>query len=168
MELYLLRHAIAAPLESPGTKSDAERPLTPEGIAKMRKAAIGLTHLVDNFDVILTSPYVRARETAQIVAETFKCEKCLKECPALAPGGSPEALFATIKKHSPAERLLLVGHQPDMGALVSLLVWGSDRVSIPMRKGSICRIDVTEMPPRSLGTLEWLLTPKQLRLIAQL
>jgi phosphohistidine phosphatase len=99
------------------------------------------------------------------VAEVFDCEKSVKECQALAPGGSAQALFAAIKKHHRAERVLLVGHQPDLGELVSLLVWGSRQVSIPLKKGGLCRIDVTEMPPQSLGTLQWLLTPKQLRLL---
>jgi phosphohistidine phosphatase len=166
MELYVLRHAIAVAHDAPGITSDEERALTPDGIEKMREAAIGMTRLVAGFDVILTSPLVRARQTADIVAEVFDCEKSVKECQALAPGGSPPEVFAAIKKSRRAERVLLVGHQPDLGELVSLLVWGSDQVSVPLKKGGLCRVDVTEMPPRSLGTLEWLLTPKQLRLMA--
>ena len=168
MNLYLLRHAIAAAKDDPAFESDNERPLTKKGIKKFRKAARGIERLGVSFDAILSSPLVRARQTADIVAEILGQESIVNEIPALAPDTSPEQLLSELSRLEGKEHLMLVGHEPFLGKLAGfLLTRQSDSdVRIPLKKGGICRIEIDAVPPTQAGTMHWLLTPKQLRLIA--
>src|SRR5437868_14257686 len=123
MNLFILRHGLAV---EPGTArfaKDSERPLTPKGKRKVSKIAKAMKAMELSFDVILSSPYVRARETAQIVAEGLNAGKRLKLTEALAPGGSAEKLIDLINQNGlPTENVLLVGHEPCLSELISLLV----------------------------------------------
>ena len=169
MNLYLLRHGIAAAKDDPAFESDSERPLTKKGIKKFRKAARGIERLGISFDAILSSPLVRARQTADLVAEVLGQESCVDEIPALAPDSSPEQLLSELSGVEGKEHVMLVGHEPFLGELAKFLLNrknDSDGV-IPLRKGGICRIDIDAVPPTQPGQLHWLLTPKQLRLIAR-
>jgi phosphohistidine phosphatase len=148
MEVYLLRHAIAVESGTPGY-SEESRPLTPEGIEKMKNAARGIAELVPEFDLILTSPLVRARETAVVAKE-------------LAPGATTRdtsSMLATYAKH---ERLLLVGHEPGLSRFATSLL-GGDTSVLEFRKGALARIDLSPAAPREPGTLIYLLPPKVLR-----
>jgi phosphohistidine phosphatase len=169
MNLYLLRHGIAAAKDDPAFESDSERPLTKKGIKKFRKAARGIARLGVSFDAILSSPLVRARQTADLVAEILGQESCVDEIPALAPDSSPEQLLSELSGFEGKEHVMLVGHEPFLGKLVEFLLTrkNDSDVRIPLRKGSICRIDVDAVPPTQPGQMHWLLTPKQLRLIAR-
>jgi phosphohistidine phosphatase len=169
MDLYIIRHAIAQQLGQKNDFTDEKRALTSDGREKMREAARGLRKLGVELDLILTSPLVRAVETAEIVAGALGLNKKeVEQTPNLAPGASPDELFAEIKKHTGAESIALVGHQPDLGGLVSKIVQGNGSLAIMLKKGSVCCISVTETVPTLHGGLGWLLTPKQLRLLARL
>ena len=167
MNLYLLRHGIAVAGDQPGIESDAERPLTPKGTKRMRKAAKGLRRLEIPFDGILTSPLVRARQTAEIVAEALGLESQLQEISGLAPESSVENLLLGLTRFQNREHLILVGHQPLLGETAAFLLHGKDRppLDIALKKGSMCALEVDSLPPGKPGTLHWLLTPKQLRLL---
>jgi phosphohistidine phosphatase len=167
MNLYLLRHGIAVAADEPGIESDNERPLTPKGTKRMRKAAKGLGRLGIAFDGILTSPLVRARQTAEIVAEGLSLQSQLQEISGLAPESSVENLIFGLTRFQNREHLLLVGHQPLLGETAAFLLRGKDRapLGIELKKGGICRIEIDAIPPARNGTLHWLLAPKQLRLI---
>lgn len=169
MNLYLLRHGIAAAKDDPAFESDSERPLTKKGVKKFRKAALGIERLGISFDAILSSPLVRARQTADVVAEILGRESCVEEIPALAPDSSSEQLLSELSRFEGKEHVMLVGHEPFLGNLAKfLLTRKSDSdVPIPLRKGGICRIDIDAVPPTQPGQMHWLLTPKQLRLIAR-
>jgi phosphohistidine phosphatase len=170
MNIYLLRHAIAAAKDDPAFESDSERPLTNKGIKKFRKAARGIDRLGVPFDAILTSPLVRARQTADIVAEILGQESCVDELAGLAPDGSPEHLVSELGSSVEArEHILLVGHEPFLGKLAKFLLSGKNDADgvIPLRKGGICRIEIDAVPPAQPGQIHWLLTPKQLRLIGR-
>jgi phosphohistidine phosphatase len=169
MNLYLLRHGIAAAKDDPAFESDSERPLTKKGIKKFRKAARGIARLGVSFDAILSSPLVRARQTADIVGEILGQESCVDEIPALAPDSSPEQLLSELSGFEGKEHVMLVGHEPFLGQLVKFLLTRKNDldVRIALRKGGICCIDIDAVPPTQPGQIHWLLTPKQLRLIAR-
>ena len=169
MNLYLLRHGIAAAKDDPAFESDSDRPLTKKGIKKFRKAAGGIDRLGIPFDAILSSPLVRARQTADIVAEILGQESAVDEIPALAPDSSPGQLPSELSSVEGKEHVLLVGHEPFLGKLAGFLLTRKNDldVRIPLRKGGICRIEIDAVPPTQPGQMHWLLTPKQLRLIAR-
>src|SRR5574342_1284736 len=113
MELYILRHAIAVARGSEGFRRDSDRPLTDTGRAKLRRVVRGMKALGLSFDLILTSPYVRARQTAESVANEMGAEKRLETTPHLAPDGDPRALIRQMASRSAeSQRILLVGHEP--------------------------------------------------------
>lgn len=168
MELYVIRHAIAQPLGQQNDFTDEKRALTSEGRDRMREAVKGLRKLEVELDLMLASPLVRAIETAEIVAAGLGLgKKEIEQTANLSPGASTDELFAEIKRSKGAETIALVGHQPDLGELISTLVYGDDRMAIQLKKGSVCLINVTETVPTLRGELMWLLTPKQLRLLAK-
>ena len=113
MDLYVLRHAIAEPREGAFPGGDSLRPLTAEGEKKMGRAAKGMKAMKLSFDLILSSPYVRAKQTADIVAELLHQQKGLEFCDALAADGNPKDLIDDLRKrHRKRKSILLVGHEP--------------------------------------------------------
>ena len=113
MNIFILRHGIAVEAGSPGFSKDSERTLTPKGERKIWQVADAMMSLEISFQVILTSPYVRARQTAEIVAEALSAKKKLEETEHLTPGGSVKRLIEHIVGMKPApENVLLVGHEP--------------------------------------------------------
>ena len=162
--LYIVRHAIAAD-RSDKWPNDAERPVTPEGAARMRANAKGLAALDVEPDVILSSPLLRALQTAEILAKILSSSPRLVTAPALAPGGTPANVAAALASIGKAASIAVVGHEPGLGELAAWLIGA--RRPLPFKKGGVCRIDLAEWPPvaRS-GTLLWLATPKMLRALA--
>lgn len=159
-ELYLIRHGIAEE-RGEAWPDDAKRPLTEEGMASLRKAARGLVRLGVSFDAILTSPLVRARQTADAVASAFEVRPHIVAAESLAPGGTYQAVLADLEKHARRSRIALVGHEPGIGELASRL-FGS-RHPLEFKKGAACRIDVDAVPPTGPGSLRWFLTPRIMR-----
>lgn len=164
--LYLVRHGIAE--ERAAGSRDEERRLTPEGIKKMRAIALGLKRLGVRPDTILSSPLRRAQETARLLAEALSPDLSVGIDAALSPAGDPAAVLAGLRVHRRSRHLMLVGHQPDLGELASQLLTGLPaRAPLPFKKGGAAAIEVGTLPPRAVGALQWFLTPKQLRAIAQ-
>jgi len=162
-----MRHGIAAPQGDPA-ETDAQRPLTTKGVKRIRKAARGLRKLAIAFDGILTSPLVRASQTADIVAEILGLQSELQQLSGLAPETSVDKLLLGLSRFENHEHLVLVGHQPLLSATAAFLLSGKENSSTPkieIKKGGICKIEIDALPPREPGTLHWLLAPKQLRLI---
>jgi phosphohistidine phosphatase len=113
INLYLLRHGIAADPGAAGCENDSERPLIPKGKRRLRSAAAAMKKLELSFDLILSSPFLRARQTAEIVAGELKLKKRLQFTDELAPGGGFKALIQKLNELKPApENILLVGHEP--------------------------------------------------------
>jgi phosphohistidine phosphatase len=156
-ELYLIRHGVAEE-RGDAWPDDSKRPLTEDGTSRMRKAARGLSRLGVVFDIVLTSPLVRARQTAEIVAGGLAPRPSLVNIDSLGPDAGYAALIADLEKHARKPRIALVGHEPDIGEVAARLI-GSRR-SIEFKKGAICRIDVDEIPPTGPGQLRWFITPK--------
>lgn len=159
-ELYLVRHGLAEE-RGDAWPDDTKRPLTSEGMSRMRKAARGLAALNVGIDVVLTSPLVRARQTAEILAAAMDPRPPLVTIDSLAPEGNYSTLLTDLEKHAKKTRIALVGHEPAIGELAARLI--GSRHSIEFKKGAICRIDVDGVPPGGPGDLRWLLTPKILR-----
>jgi phosphohistidine phosphatase len=166
LRLFLLRHAVAAPRDSRRYPKDIDRPLTRQGIRKMAEAALGMKSLGLAFDLILTSPFARARETAKIVAVGLG-SRVPKLLPALSPDGDPAAVTATVSSLLKVRRLLLVGHEPALSRLAGFLLLEGD-VGLPLefKKGGMCRIDFPEAVRPGTGKLVYLLPPKVLRACA--
>ena len=162
MQLYLVRHAEAE--ETPPKGGDAERRLTPEGRREFSRVVIGLRRLEPELTRILTSPLVRACQTAEILQEQLP-GPAPEELPLLAPGGSLERLLFHLREAG--EAVALVGHEPGLGRLICLAVAGRAGAGTPLRKGGIARIDFEDTPKPGGGRLIWLLTPRLLRRIGR-
>ena len=160
LELYLIRHGVAAE-RGEEYHDDSKRPLTTDGIARMKKEAKALDELGVEFDQILSSPLVRARQTADVFAETMKGKPPVANIDALTPAGSPAAVIQDLGKYMRKARIALVGHEPNMGELAAFLIGA--KVPLPFKKGAICRIDFTVFPPKGKGELCWFVPPRMLR-----
>jgi phosphohistidine phosphatase len=163
MRLYLLRHAIAGERDEEKYPDDGQRPLTRAGTKKMIKIAQALSKMGVKIDLILSSPLLRARETAEIAREHLRLEKdCLVLVDQLAPLGDPSQLITEIQTKYLHERLLLVGHEPDLSNLISLLLSGDTTLSITMKKGGICCLSIDQLVAGKCAILEWLINPGQM------
>jgi phosphohistidine phosphatase len=155
VRLYLLRHGLADWPDWDPARDD-ERPLTREGIAKLRAEARAFERLDLRLDAILSSPLARARESAAIVAERLGLEPMLE--PALAPGFDAKKLRPLLQRHAKADALLLVGHEPDLSATIAELAGGA---RVALKKGGLARLDLESLQPPA-GTLAWLVPAKLL------
>jgi phosphohistidine phosphatase len=160
IEIYLIRHGVA---EKGGEAwpDDTKRPLTQDGISKLRKSARALSRLGVSFDLIVTSPLVRTMQTAETIARSLDSHPHIVTAESLAPGGTVAAVLSDLEKQAKRQRIALVGHEPGIGELAARLIGARHRV--PFRKGAVCRIDVEGLPLSGPGDLRWLLTPKIMR-----
>jgi phosphohistidine phosphatase len=166
MEIYILRHAIAAERGTEEYRRDSDRPLTDAGSRKLRRVVRGMKALGVSVDLILTSPYLRAQQTAEIVAKEMGAERKLDQTPHLAPGGDPRALIRLIHSRCAASgSVMLVGHEPSLSALISVLVSGSERTAITMKKAGLCKLATETLHYGRCASLEWLLAPAQMERI---
>ena len=163
-ELYLIRHGIAAE-RGENYPDDTKRPLTAEGIQKLRREGKALVSLDVSFDVILTSPLVRTRQTAETIASVFRTAPPIINVQALAPGGTHNAIVDELSRQHRRHHIAIVGHEPGIGELAARLM--GLRRALDFKKGAICRIDVAALPPAGPGQLRWFLTPRILRKIGK-
>ena len=159
-ELYVVRHDLAEE-RGEAWPDDTKRPLTEEGMQRMRKASRSLARLGLEIDIVLTSPLVRARQTAEIFAAGFAPHPTVVNLEVLSPGGSAAAVIAELENYSRKRRIALVGHEPGVGELAARLA--GVRHAMEFKKGAVCRIDVDALPPKGPGMLRWFLSPKVLR-----
>jgi phosphohistidine phosphatase len=164
MLVYLLRHAIAVERGTAAYPND-DRPLTEQGKEKMSKAAKGMAKLIPSIDLILSSPMIRAHDTAKIAARALRAENKLEMCTELAPGGPLKNLMIHLAKYRSLQSIMLVGHQPDLGYVAGVLL-GSEGATVEFKKGSLCCIEIATLSSRSKGKILWHLQPKQLRSIS--
>lgn len=160
MELYLIRHGIAA--EPENYTSDAERPLTDEGKRKTKKVAQRLSDLGLHFDLILTSPLVRARQTADIL-KSIGLSSQLEESTELAFGGSIQNWLNWLEKwrQNGGSCLALVGHEPNLSNWAEILIWGEARGRLVMKKAGVIGLQLPEIDsPLGSSLLFWLTPPK--------
>jgi phosphohistidine phosphatase len=159
--LYLVRHAVAEE-RGPAWPDDAQRPLTADGARRWRRQAAGLAAIDARPDLILTSPFTRARQTADLLAAAFAKKPKVVELPALQPGARPRDVLRALEPDARRASVALVGHEPGLGELAALLI--GFKTPPEFKKGGVARIDVAILPPAAgSGVLHWWLTPKLLR-----
>lgn len=157
--VYVIRHGLAE-AGGPAWPDDSARPLTAKGESQMRQAVRGLKRLDVVVDLVLTSPYARAKRTADLVAAGLAPRPAVVMLPALAPGGALDAVVRALGTHRRHNRIALVGHGPAVGELVSRLAGPSP---VDFRKGAVARIDFEAAAESLRGRLRWLLPAKVLR-----
>ncbi len=165
MKVYLVRHGIAQERLGGAVLNDSQRPLTDEGKTEMKQVAHALKRLNVKPDLVVASPLVRAKQTAEIIREVLGPSDELKITDSLAPGGSASGVYKFLRQFHQIEEVFLVGHEPDIGQLAANLLWAGSELNIPFKKGAVCRVDVFDLPPTSPGMLKWFITPKIANLI---
>lgn len=157
MNLYLIRHADAVPLGEQGMTDDEQRPLTDTGLAQARNLATGLQQHGIQLNLVLSSPLLRARQTAEEMLRKWKQPAPeLRMCDELAPGSKRRKL-ARVLRECGVESVALVGHQPDLGELAAWLI-GNRRVRVDLGKAGVAFIPCDEEPGKGAGVLQWLVT----------
>ena len=161
MELYVLRHGLAADKSDARYLNDRDRPLTLEGRKTTRALARRLRTLKWSFDLILTSPLIRARQTAELTASPLRSKSKLHVTEHLAPEGEMAALIREINSARPrAESILLVGHEPYLSELISILLSGEFNLPIRLKKGGICKLEIDSLKLGRCAELQLLASPK--------
>jgi phosphohistidine phosphatase len=157
MQLYLLRHGIAEK-GRPGGR-DADRALTPEGKKKLRDVLRTAARAGVAPDYVLTSPYLRAVETADIATAVLDCKASITRSNALVPDSSPQDLWQEIRIYRGAGQILVSSHEPLLSRSVAYLL-SSPSLAVDMKKGGLVRIDLEAFGPEPRGLLKWYLVPK--------
>ncbi len=157
MEIYVFRHGIAE--DAAAGEPDSSRKLTDEG--KEKTAAVAKMARAANVrpSAILSSPYIRAVETARIAAKELEFEGKLITAPELVPHGSPENVWNVIRERREDDSILLAGHEPLLSRLVAYLL-ASPALQVEMKKSALVRIDVDSLRGAPHGILRWMLVPK--------
>jgi phosphohistidine phosphatase len=158
MKLYLVRHAIAE--DSAEYEDDSLRPLTEKGREKMKKIAAALKDLGAAPDLIVSSPYLRASQTAAILAKELKYKEELAYSDSLVPMGEPDVMIGEINEKYSVDELMLVGHEPSLSALAGVLLAGNAEIALNFKKGGVCCLSVDDLHYDRKAALEWLITPK--------
>ena len=163
MELLIVRHAIAVEHGDPAFENDDDRPLTPEGIHKFRLAARGLKEVAPKLDRIVSSPLIRARQTAEILREIVSPHRKIDFSELLIPSGEHAELAAHLNTLG-VESIAVVGHEPHLSSFTSYLLAGKeDTVSVVYKKGGAALLNFPEGIAAKSGMLEWLIQPGALR-----
>ena len=163
MQLLVIRHAKAEDALDFARSGQSEvlRPLTESGRKKMQRAAAGLLSEVEFIDVLAASPLLRARQTADIVAEAY-VGRTVMELDALAPGGDPDELLEWLRGHSDVSVVAIVGHEPSLGEFIGRLLCGREKSVIALKKGAVCLLDLDPDVTPGKARLVWSLTASQL------
>ncbi len=171
MRLFFLRHGSAVNREE-WTGAESERPLTPSGRDEMEQVAGGLTALELGVEVVVTSTFTRADETARIASEALQAPVIASD--ELTPGATLAGLLRILQAHDDASRIMLVGHEPDFSQMIGELIAAPTPASLDLKKAGCARVDLSRRAVRraigandlfGAGTLQWLLTPHQLALV---
>jgi phosphohistidine phosphatase len=162
MEILLIRHAIALPRDLQRWPDDGERPLSPDGMTRGRRAAQGLKRLVATPPRVLVSPLLRTRQTAELLQKHAEWPAAV-QCPELAPGKAPRALLTRLRQED-EDLVALVGHEPGLGELIALSLWGqSVSNAFEVKRFAAALLSFRRRPRAAQGTLHWLVPPRMLR-----
>lgn len=164
MQLLVIRHAIAEDREAFASsgRDDSERPLTTAGRDRMRRAVAGLRRIVPEIDLLASSPYVRAMQTAEVVGEAYGIE-AINTVDALVPDAPLKRFLSWLERKASVGVVAIVGHEPHLGELVTWLMSGLPESRVEMKKGGVALLEFHGQPGAAVGVLKWLMTPRQLR-----
>jgi phosphohistidine phosphatase len=162
VKLLIVRHGAAGDRESWQAEGhdDRLRPLTPDGKKEVRRAAAGLASLVPGLSVLATSPLVRAAQTAEILAKTYRCDISTLE--ALEPEQDPSHAVEWLRTRQSDSTIGLVGHEPHLSTLVAYLLTENRDSFIDLKKGGACLLKMDPAIRAGGGELKWLLGPREL------
>ena len=166
MKLYLIRHSNAIEPGTPEYDDDSLRPLTEKGRDKMKEIASALKNLEVKPDLIVSSPFVRARQTAEILVKVLKYKQELMFSEALIPMGSADDIIGEINEKYHVDELVLVGHEPCFSVLIGTLIAGNPELALDLKKGGVCCLSSDDQRTDRKAVLEWHLTPKILTRLA--
>lgn len=161
MRIILFRHGPAGDRDPEQWPDDRLRPLSPKGEARSRRAARGLLRLESGLRAVLTSPLVRCMRTAEILAEEAGLLVLPEALDALAPNGSWRDVLLRLGEESPEANVALVGHEPDIGKLAGVLLFGAPS-ALPIKKAGGCSIGFDGPVSPGDGQLRWFLPPRAL------
>ena len=163
MNVYVLRHGVAEERDNRKYPNDDDRPLTWEGSLKLAQQVKGLSALGLSLDVMITSPLLRAAQTAQIVRDGLSSPGEQATSNALVPEAHPYLLLEELaSRHSSMDNVMVVGHEPHLNSFVSMVVSGDPTVLIRLKKGALCKLRLVSLDGTRCGWLEWLMTPDQM------
>jgi phosphohistidine phosphatase len=167
VNLILVRHAIAIAREAANDIPDEQRALTPEGIRKMKRVVEGIRRLV-NIEQIWTSPLIRAVQTAELLRSGLNLPgNVIHHVAELKPSGDVNSLFHRINQVPNLSSLALVGHEPYLSELMCRLLSAHGPSGIAFKKGGVASFEVDSLEVPERATMEWLMTPKQLRMLGK-
>lgn len=163
MQLLIVRHADAGDREEFARtgKPDSERPLSAKGRTQLESVAPALVRILPDIGVIVTSPYARARQTAEMLRKSWQAGP-LEETDTLQPEMRPAA-FGKFLAARDEDVVVCVGHEPHLSALAAWLTTGSADSYMDFRKGGACLVDFDDAPRKGAGSLRWLFGPKELK-----
>lgn len=166
MQLYIVRHGIAIDREDPKCPPDPERYLTEEGVEKTAQVAKGVAALGIAGDLFLSSPYIRAVQTAEIFArELGYAKQKIRRTDMLLPGAEPSHVFRELARDKQASAVFLFGHTPQLDDVIATAL-GSKKHLTALKKAGVALVELKRVSP-PIGTLVWLATPKLLRRAGQ-
>jgi phosphohistidine phosphatase len=166
MRLYIVRHGEAEIATAAG--DDAARHLTERGKRRLAEAASGMQNLGLALDAILTSPLARAVETAQIISAAYKHHPRPRMVTALAGGATPSQAIAALAPFDHHESVMIVGHEPQLTAITSMLLTGAaDRIRLQLKKGGCIALQFAGSTVQGQAELIWMMTQRQLRKIGK-
>jgi len=166
MRILLLRHGPAGTSDPLTWPDDRKRPLTEKGTERTQRACFGLVRLEPAVGVVLSSPLKRCAETAAILAEALDGSATLRFTEALSPGGSWRAVLAELESFLETDTVVLVGHEPDLGKLAGVMLFGAP-AALPLGKAGACSIEFEARCAPGKGRLRWFLPPRALRRLAR-
>ena len=163
MNLYVLRHGLAADRDSRQYSRDEERPLTPKGTRKIARQVKGMRSIGLSLDAVVTSPLLRAVQTAKIVHKRLPVSSELVTYESLSPLGGAHMLMEELATGYPSDgSVMTVGHEPYLSDLISVLVSGVPGQLVRLKKGALCKLRLPSPRYGRCGWIEWSLTPRQL------
>jgi phosphohistidine phosphatase len=166
MELYLVRHAIAFERDSARWPDDGKRPLTPEGEARFRLAARGLKRIVPTVDIVLSSPFVRAWRTAELLADEARWPDP-DPVKAFEAGQRVTRAVTALRGHADRPSVAVVGHEPNLSELAGHLLAGADDdLALEVKKGGVMCLGLDGAVRAGSAWLRWSVSPKILRAMA--
>jgi phosphohistidine phosphatase len=162
MDCVLLRHGIAVERDE-WEGAEADRPLTERGAKRVAQVAAGLNRLGVQPTHVLSSPLIRAIETAEIVHRSLRVRAAVQIVDELLPDAPPDRLLSILHDLQPETCVLCIGHEPQLGMAASFMLSGRATASFPMKKAGACLIELSLPVKSGRGVLRWWLTPSQLR-----